>query len=84
MDARRSTALVVEGEMDRRGRAIAIRECLLELPLNQREVFVLYELEELGGAAIASIVGISVNTVWSRLRLARKRFRSVWMRRQGS
>jgi sigma-70-like protein len=45
------------------------------LPESQREVFVLYEVEELSGSEIADLLGISVGTVRSRLRLARKRVR---------
>lgn len=44
----------------------------------QREVFVLFELEELDGAEIAAILDIPVNTVWSRLRLARAAFKKHW------
>ncbi len=40
----------------------------------QREVFVLYEIEGLDGPSIARILGCSVNTVWSRARLAREDF----------
>jgi RNA polymerase sigma-70 factor (ECF subfamily) len=49
-------------------RALAI---LNELPKSQREVFVLYEVEELSGSEIAELLGIPVGTVRSRLRLAR-------------
>ena len=61
-----------------------IRRCVVDLPLKQREVFVLYELEEIEGAEIARILDIPVNTVWSRLRLARNRFRTLWTARYGS
>ena len=44
----------------------------------QREVFVLYELEELEGAEIAEILDLPLNTVWSRLRLARASFKKHW------
>ncbi len=60
------------------GRRIAT--CLQDLPPEQREVFVLFELQELGGPDIANTLGVSVNTVWSRLRLARARFRTAWDR----
>jgi RNA polymerase sigma-70 factor (ECF subfamily) len=41
-----------------------------------REVFVLVELEELSAPEIAEILGIPVNTVYSRTRLAREQFRT--------
>lgn len=40
----------------------------------QREVFVLHEIEELSGAEIAEITGVNENTVWTRLRAARRVF----------
>ncbi len=59
-----------------------IRACIAKLPLKQREVFVLYELEELRGTDIAEMLGTSENTIWSRLRLARGRFKELWLREQ--
>lgn len=49
-----------------------------QLSDKQREVFVLYELEELEGGEIAEILDLPLNTVWSRLRLARASFRKHW------
>ncbi|HWB76801.1 MAG TPA: sigma-70 family RNA polymerase sigma factor, partial [Nannocystaceae bacterium] len=39
----------------------------------QREVFLLTQVEELSGPEVAEILEVSVNTVYSRLRLARAR-----------
>jgi len=47
----------------------------------QREVFVLYEIEGLEGPVIARMLGCSVNTVWSRARLAREDFRRLLRQR---
>lgn len=47
---------------------------LQKLPEAQREVFVLFEVEELSGEEIAELLGIAVGTVRSRLRLARETF----------
>jgi RNA polymerase sigma-70 factor (ECF subfamily) len=56
-------------------RLAAVAEAILnKLPENQRLVFVLFELEEMSGAEIAALLGISVGTVRSRLRLAREHF----------
>jgi RNA polymerase sigma-70 factor, ECF subfamily len=60
-----------------------VQDVVLLLSEKQREVFVLYELEGLEGAEIASVLGIRLNTVWSRLRLARNRFRTLWTEKQG-
>jgi RNA polymerase sigma-70 factor, ECF subfamily len=53
-----------------------IAEQLLEkLPEPQRIVFVLFELEEMSGEDIATLLDVPVGTVRSRLRLARESFR---------
>jgi len=44
------------------------------MPAEQRVVFALFELDGLGADAIAALVGCSINTVHSRLRLARRHF----------
>ena len=54
-----------------------VHAALDSLPFKQREVFVLYELEELEGTQIAELLAIPVNTVWTRLHHARARFREV-------
>lgn len=51
-------------------------EAILDkLPEAQRVVFVLFELDEMSGEEIATLLGISVGTVRSRLRLAREAVR---------
>lgn len=47
---------------------------LAKLDPERRQVFVLHEIEEIAAPAIAEIVGIPLNTVYSRLRVARQRF----------
>ena len=51
-----------------------VLELLETLDENQRTVFVLAELEELTAPEISDITGAGLNTVYSRLRLARARF----------
>ncbi|HEY6077960.1 MAG TPA: sigma-70 family RNA polymerase sigma factor [Polyangiaceae bacterium] len=54
---------------------VQVAEAILnKLPEPQRLVFVLFELEEMSGQDIAQLLGISVGTVRSRLRLAREAF----------
>jgi RNA polymerase sigma-70 factor (ECF subfamily) len=56
-------------------RKLVLAEAILhKLPETQRLVFVLFELEDLSGAEIAELLGISLGTVRSRLRLAREVF----------
>ena len=64
--------------LDRAQNGRLIRACIARLPEIHREVFVLFELEDLDGTDIASILEIPINTVWSRLRLARAAFRQEW------
>jgi RNA polymerase sigma-70 factor (ECF subfamily) len=54
--------------------ALALGQRLLALlPPDQREVFVLYEVEHLPMAQIAEAVGCPLHTAYSRLRIARQR-----------
>ena len=60
----------------------AIMEALKELPKDQREVFVMYEIEDKSFKEIAEITGASVNTLISRKRYAtaylRERLRDLY------
>ncbi len=56
---------------------------LLEtLDEDQREVFVLSELEQMSAPEIASALDVNVNTVYSRLRTARQEFEAALKRAQ--
>ncbi len=59
-----------------------ITEALAELPVEQREIFILNEIEEKGFREIAEETGISINTLLSRKRYAilalRKRLQSFY------
>ena len=55
--------------------ALELLDALLaKMSEDQREVFVLHEIEELSGAEIAEVTGVNENTVWTRLRAARRIF----------
>ena len=69
-DPRPSAHELVEA---REARAV-VHEALEALPLEQRAVFVMHELEGHSIPEIATGLDISLNTLYSRLRLARKRF----------
>lgn len=61
---------------------LADRRALLEraldaMPLEQRAVFTLFELEGAHGDEIAALLAVPVATVHSRLRLARETFRRI-------
>ena len=59
-----------------------ITEALAELPTEQREIFILNEIEEKGFREIAEETGVSINTLLSRKRYAilslRKRLQSFY------
>jgi RNA polymerase sigma-70 factor (ECF subfamily) len=93
---RRSAAARREGEADldqvaggaspyddaRRAQAARLcQEILDELDDDKREVFVLIELEQMSAPDVAQVLAIPVNTVYSRLRLARARFEAALARR---
>jgi len=69
--------------LERQRHGDAIRAIVRALPDKQREVFVLYELEQLSGDEVAALVGVPVGTVWTRLHHARKRFKDLWTKRHG-
>lgn len=55
--------------------ALSLLDSLLErMPDDQREVFVLREIEGLSGGEIAAVTETNENTVWTRLRAARRIF----------
>jgi RNA polymerase sigma-70 factor (ECF subfamily) len=58
----------------RREAARFVDRFLENLNEDQRDVFVLAELEQLSAPEIATVVGAPLNTVYSRLRLARAEF----------
>jgi RNA polymerase sigma-70 factor (ECF subfamily) len=80
--ARRDDRPGPEELADQRERIALLDELLAELRPEQREVFVMYELEELAGKEIAAIVEAPIKTVFSRLRLAREAFAAAWARRR--
>lgn len=60
-----------------------VHRFLAVLEPDQREVFVLTEVEGMTAAAISGALGVKQNTVYSRLRLARDRFRAFVARQTG-
>jgi RNA polymerase sigma-70 factor (ECF subfamily) len=51
---------------------------------NQRNVFILFELERMTGEAISQTLGIPLGTVYSRLQLARAAFRQALSKHEAS
>ncbi len=70
-----ANAGLVPAEIQLRKEALSFAERILEeMDLDQRVVFVLFELEEMEVPAIAELLEIPVGTVSSRLRRARETF----------
>lgn len=59
-------------ELEHKRALLQLDGALAQLPEAQREVYVLYELEELGMREIAEAVGCPIQTAYSRLHAARK------------
>ena len=68
-------------DAQRKEAARVLGEILDELDDDKRDVFVLMELEQLSAPDAARVLDIPVNTVYSRLRLARARFEASLARR---
>jgi RNA polymerase sigma-70 factor, ECF subfamily len=60
--------------LEQKAAVALLDELLASMPENQREVFLLHEIEELTGREIAEAVGANENTVFTRLRAARRIF----------
>lgn len=82
LDDRADESADVAAAAERR-QGLAMLEAILdELPLEQRAVFTLFELDGLGGEAIAEMLEIPLGTVYSRLRIAREQFKKTVARLQ--
>jgi RNA polymerase sigma-70 factor (ECF subfamily) len=63
--------------------AVRILDGLLDrMDSEKREVFVLAEIEQLSSVEIAAVLGANVNTIYSRLRVARQEFEQAVRRFQ--
>jgi RNA polymerase sigma-70 factor, ECF subfamily len=69
-------------QVERSEGARVLDEMLGSLRPEQREVFVMFELEEMSGKEIAALVDAPVKTVFSRLRLAREAVAAALSARQ--
>lgn len=71
-----------EDQVQRREAAATLHALLGELDEDQRHIFVQIEIEGTAAADLAQALGLSVNTVYSRLRLARRRLERALARHQ--
>jgi len=63
-----------EAELDHKQRLALAQRALAVLDHDKREVFVLAQIEEMSAPEIAQVIGVPLNTVYSRLRAARIAF----------
>lgn len=70
----------LERTADHHRRLSLARAALNALDEDKREVFVLARIEQMSAPEIASVVGIPINTVYSRLRAARQAFEAEVVR----
>ena len=72
-------------ELDRQDLRRKLNEALAQLPVAQRQTFVLHAEAELSYREVAETLGISIGTVMSRLYYARQRLRLLlepWMKNE--
>jgi RNA polymerase sigma-70 factor (ECF subfamily) len=72
----RSKSPSLESRVEGRAQLARLDALLDQLPDEQREVFVLSEVAQLRAPEIAQVMGVKLNTVYSRLRLARSRMKA--------
>ena len=69
------------GRTAERNQDLRLLDAILKLlDANQRNVFILFELEKMSGEAISQALDIPLGTVYSRLQLARNTFRQALAR----
>jgi RNA polymerase sigma-70 factor (ECF subfamily) len=70
-------------EMARRDDLARLDAALAVLDIDRRAVLVLHEIEEMTAPEIAQVLSIPLNTVYSRLRVAREKLEAALARRGG-
>jgi RNA polymerase sigma-70 factor (ECF subfamily) len=76
--AEREGPATPQNEMSRSETRTQIEKTMGRMSPKLRDVLVLLEVEDLSVEEVGQILGIPVNTVRSRLRLAREQFRGLW------
>jgi RNA polymerase sigma-70 factor (ECF subfamily) len=69
-----------EESLERREEAALVHTALQRVPLEQRAVLVLHELDGYAIPEVATTLGLALNTAYSRLRLGREAFRAAFRR----
>ena len=74
------SASSADEDLERREQAALVHSALLRVRLEQRAVLVLHELDGFPIPEVASTLGLTLNTAYSRLRLGREAFRTAFRR----
>jgi RNA polymerase sigma-70 factor (ECF subfamily) len=69
-----ASELAPSEQLERKAAAQLLDALLAKMSEEQREVFLLHEIEQMSGTEIADLTGANENTVWTRLRAARRIF----------
>lgn len=77
LDAQHAHGALPDELSDQRRACARLDRILDQLPDDLRSVFVLFELEGMTSPEIASVTGLALGTVASRLRRAREQFRGI-------
>jgi RNA polymerase sigma-70 factor (ECF subfamily) len=77
-------AALAEEVLDQRRALADLAAALDEMPDDNREAFVLFDIEELSAPQVAAVLGIPVGTVASRVRRARELVRQRLRERRGA
>jgi RNA polymerase sigma-70 factor (ECF subfamily) len=64
-------------QLEKKERIARVYRVLDRLPERDRQILILFELEELSGEEIAGLLGVKVGNVWLRMHRARERFLKV-------
>jgi RNA polymerase sigma-70 factor (ECF subfamily) len=72
----------VLGQMERHRQVALLQWALSQVPEKKRDVFVLYEIEELSMAEVAGVVGCPLPTAYTRLYAARRQIKRAIKRAQ--
>jgi len=78
IDLRADVSRAVEHNQD----LLLLESLLASLDVNQRNVFILFELEKLSGEDISQALDVPLGTVYSRLQQARNTFRQALARHE--
>ncbi|MEM9691867.1 MAG: sigma factor-like helix-turn-helix DNA-binding protein, partial [Myxococcota bacterium] len=73
-----------DARADQRRAMVRLQAVLEELDPGKREMFVMSEVEQMKGTEIAAVTGQNLNTIYARIKAARRAFTKAYRRRHPS